>query len=251
MSSLAKIQRDFCQFVLGHGHQNFMQHMKPSALPQESSLNIYHNNVFSVHARALENDYPLVFSIMGPIAARTMAFAYVETCFPCTASLDEWGGGLISFIQRYEPARAWPYLGAIAQYEWAKHAAYCAAEEPLLTPEEMLKLTVACQEGPDFRFQKSCQLLAFSHPLEYIISVHQESPNQPLLAESGSSYVLILKHQGIVKVYWLTPSLFVFVNRLKEGQDAEVAFAAAQILEPHFDVQEAFTFLLSNPILSQ
>ena len=249
MSALAKIQRDFCQFVLGHGHQDFMQHMKSTPLPQESSLSIYHNNVFSVHARALENDYPLVFSMMGPSAARIMAFAYVETSFPCTASLDEWGGGIVTFIKRYEPASAWPYLSDIAQYEWAKHAAYCAPEEPLLTPEDMKKLTVSGQEELIFRFRKSCQLLAFSHPLEQIISAHQENPKQPILESQGSSYALILKHQGFIKVYWLTPSLFVFVNRLKEGQDAEVAFAAAQVLEPHFDGQEAFSFLLTNPIL--
>jgi hypothetical protein len=251
MSNLAKIQRDFCQFVLGHGHRDFMQHMKSTESPQESSLNIYHNNVFSVHARALENDYPLIFSIMGPIAARTMAFAYVETSFPCTASLDEWGRGLVSFIQRYEPAGVWPYLEDIAQYEWAKHAAYCAPEEPLLAAEDMRKLTVPREEELNFRFQKSCQLLAFSHPLEDIISAHHQDPSQPLLVASGSSYALILKHQGIVMVYWLTPSLFAFVNRLKEGQDAEVAFAAAQVLDADFDVQEAFTFLLSNPILSR
>lgn len=249
MSALAKIQRDFCQFVLGHGHQNFMQHMKSTPLSQESSLTIYHNNIFSVHARSLQNDYPLVFSMMGPSNARIMAFAYVETSFPCTASLEDWGGGLTTFIQRYEPASLWPYLSDIAQYEWAKHTAYCAQEDPLLTPEELKKLTVPDQEGLIFRFQKSCQLLAFSHPLEQIISAHQQDPNQPILATSGSSYALILKHQGIVKVDWLTPSLFVFLNRLKEGQDAEVAFAAAQVLEPHFDAQEAFTFLLSNPIL--
>lgn len=250
MSNLAKIQRDFCQFVLGHGQKNFMKHMKPAALPQESSLAVYYNTIFSVHAQALQNDYPLIFSIMGPIAARTMAFAYVETSFPCTASLEEWGGGLLSFIQHYEPAKAWPYLGDIAQYEWAKHAAYCASEEPLLTPEAMRKLTVPSEEELNFRFQKSCQLLAFSHPLEHIISVHLQNPNQPISFPVGSSYALILKRQGVVKVYWLTPSLFAFINRLKEGQDAEVALAAAQVLEPHFDVQEAFTFLLTNPILA-
>lgn len=249
MSGLAKIQRDFRQFVLGHGHEDFMQHIKPMALPQELALEIYHNNIFSVHARALQNDYPLVFSIMGPLAARTLAFAYIETSFPCMASLDEWGGGFASFIQRYEPAKVWPYLEDVAQYEWAKHVAYCAPEEPLLTPEDMKKLTVPDQEELHFCFQKSCQLLAFSHPLEQIISAHQQDPSQPIALASGSSYVLILKRQGIVKVYWLTPSLFVFVNRLKEGQDVEVAFAAAQVLEPHFDAQDAFTFLLSNPIL--
>lgn len=249
MSALAKIQRDFCQFVLGRGHQDFMQHMKSTSLPQETSLSIYHNNIFSVHARSLQNDYPLVFSMMGPSSARIMAFAYVETSFPCTASLEEWGGGFVSFIQRYGPASSWPYLSDIAQYEWAKHTAYCAQEDPLLTPEGMKKLTVPDQEDAIFRFQKSCQLLAFSYPLEHIISVHQANPMQPILETQGSSYALILKHQGVIKVYWLTPSLFVFVNRLKEGQDAEVAFAAAQVLEPHFDVQEAFSFLLTNPIL--
>ena len=249
MSALAKIQRDFCQFILGRGCQDFMQHVKPTTLSQQSSLGIYHNTIFSVHARALQNDYPLVFSMMGPSDARIMAFAYVETSFPCTASLDEWGGGLVTFIQRYESASSLPYLSDVAQYEWSKHKAYCAPEDPLLTPEDMRKLTVLDQEDLIFRFQKSFQLLAFSYPLEQIISAHQENPKEPILEFQGSSYALILKHQGFIKVYWLAPSLFVFVNRLKEGQDVEVAFAAAQVLEPQFDVQNAFSFLLTNPIL--
>jgi hypothetical protein len=165
-------------------------------------------------------------------------------------SLEEWGGGLVSFIQHYEPAKAWPYLRDIAQYEWAKHAAYCAFEEPLLTPEDMRKLTVPSEEELSFRFQESCQLLAFSHPLEHIISAYQQDPHQSVSVPVGSSYALILKRQGVVKICWLAPSLFVFMNRLKEGQDAEVALAAAQVLEPDFNAQEAFTFLLSNPILS-
>jgi hypothetical protein len=43
--------------------------------------------------------------------------------------------------------------------------------------------------------------------------------------------------------------LFVFLNRLKEGQDIEVAFAAAQVLDPDFDAQAAFVFLFTHPIL--
>jgi hypothetical protein len=93
MSNLAKIQRDFCQFVLGHGQENFMEHMKPTTLPQESSLAIYYNTIFSVHAQSLENDYPLIFSIMGSEAARAMAFAYVETSFPCMAAWKSGGEG--------------------------------------------------------------------------------------------------------------------------------------------------------------
>ena len=251
MSVLAKVQRDFCQFILGHGHQNFMRHMKPTDLPKETLLDIYHHNIFSVHFRSLENDYPLVFSIMGESAARTITLAYVEASLPCIGSLEDWGAGFIAFIHRYGLTAEWPYLADIAQYEWAKHAAYCAAEDPLLTPADMSQLVTGGEAAVNFHFQKSCQLMAFSHPLEQIISIYQQEKRQPLLPtdRQGSSYALIFKHQGIIKVHWLAPSLFVFMNRLKEGQDIEVAYAAAQVLEPHFDAQKAFDFLLSHPIL--
>jgi hypothetical protein len=249
MSALAKIQRDFCQFVLGHGSQNFLQHMKPANLSKEAALSIYHHNILSIHFRSLSNDYPLVFAIMGEPTARAMVHAYVETSLPCTGTLEEWGGGLASFIQRYEPAVAWPYLGDIAQYEWARHIAYGAAEDAVLTPSGMSQHIALNQEAPNFRFQKSCQLLAFSHSLEQIIPICQQGQN-PLPSEmQGSSYALIFKHEGVIKVHWLTPSLFVFVNRLKEGQGMEVAYAAAQVLDPCFDAQEAFRFLLSHPVL--
>lgn len=249
MSALAKIQRDFCQFVRGHGHQDFLRHVKSTTLPQETLLGIYHNNIFLAHFRSLSNDYPLVFSIMGEFSARTMALAYMEASLPCTASLEDWGGGLIPFIQRYEAAAQWPCLADIARYEWAKHIAYGAAEDPLLTSADKAQLIAPAQEGPIFHFQKSCQLLAFSHPLELIIASYQKG-QKPLPSETqGSSYALIFKHQGMIKVHWLSPCLFVFLNRLKEGQDIEVAYAAAQVLEEQFDAQEAFIFLLSNPIL--
>jgi hypothetical protein len=251
MSALAKIQRDFCQFVLGHGHWNFMDHMKPSNIANEAMLDVYHNNVFSVHIRSLANDYPLVFSTLGVSSAHTMAQAYIEASIPCTGSLESWGGGLSSFIQNYELAASWPYLADLAQFEWAKHMAYCAPEEPLLTAEYMNQIIVPLKEEVTFRFQKSCQLLAFSYPLKQIISSIKQDHNQDHSQTPAPSYALILKHQGMIKVYWLTPSLFVFVNRLKEGQDVEVAFAAAQVLEPQFDAQEAFVFLLSNPILKE
>lgn len=249
MSALAKIQQDFCQFVLGQGHKDFLQHMKATTHSNEVLLNVYHNNVYSVHTRSLKNNYPLVFSIMGEAAARIMVRSYIETSFPCMGSLEQWGGGLVAFIQRYEGASAWPYLAEIAQYEWAKHIAYCAPENPLLTPEDMKEFIAPDQKEVSFQFQKSCQLLAFLHPLEEIISAHQKDPTQPQSEKTGTSYALILKHQGLIKVYWLTASLFVFINRLIEGQDVEVAFAAAQVLEPKFDAQEAFSFLLNHPIL--
>jgi len=249
MSGLANIQRDFCQFAKGHGHKDFLCHIKTASLPKEALLNVYHNNIFSVHRRSLENDYPLVFSIMGPVSARSMARAYTEASFPCTGSLSDWGGGFSAFIQRYEPAAVWPYLADIAQYEWAKHLAYGIGEGPLLTVEDMKKMMTLAYHELIFRFQKSCQLKAFSYPLESILATYQKDQGVPPPTGQEASYALILKHQGIIKVYWLSPALFAFLNRLKEGQDIEVAFAAAQVLEPQFDAQAAFSFLFSNPIL--
>ena len=249
MSALAKIQRDFRQFALGHGDKDFRRHIKPANLPEEKALGIYHNNIFSTHFRSLSHDYPLVFSIMGELAARTMAAAYLETSFPCMGSLEDWGGGLIPFIQSYDAAAQWPYLTEIAQYEWAKHVAYGAPEEPLLTPADMSRLITPSKEGPTFSFQKSCQLVAFPCPLKEIISLYQQGQTPAVSEMQGSSYGLVLKREGIIKTHWLEPSLFVFINRLKEGQDMDVAYAAAQVLDPQFDAQRAFTFLLSQPVL--
>lgn len=249
MSGLAKIQKDFCQFVLGHGHKDLLHHIKPTNLQKEELLKIYHHNVFSVHKQSLKGDYPLVFSILGEDLATKVAYDYIETGLPCMGSLEDWGSGFISFIQRNESRTTWPYLSEIAQFEWAKHMAYCAKEDPLLTPEDMQALIAPDQKDLNFQFQDSCHLMAFSHPLEQIISLHQKGEFKSLTELKGSSYVLILKHQGQIKVHWLEAPLFVFLNRLKEGQDIEVAYAAAQVLEPHFDAQEAFSFMLMEPIL--
>jgi hypothetical protein len=254
MSDLAKIQRDLCESVRGHGTADFRKHIKPTTIEPDTSLAIYHNNIFSVHAKALQNDYPLVLWILTQIkggeAVRAVLPAYVEVNLPCTGSLDDWGGGFARFIQSYTPVASIPCLGEIAQYEWAKQEAYAAEEKPLLTAKDRQKYTTCDAEGTVFSFQNSCRLLAFSHPLEQIIAAHQDGKGlEEALSQQGSSYVLIFKHKGVIKVHWLSPALFAFLDRLKEGQDIEVAFAAAQVLEPDFDVQAAFVFLFTHPIL--
>ena len=256
MSGLAKIQRDFCEFVRGYGTADFRKHIKPTTIEQDASLAIYHNNIFSVHAKALENDYPLVFKIMrqnkGHEATCALIQAYVEVSLPCTGSLDDWGGGFARFIQFYDPMTSLPYLAEVAQYEWTKQEAYATEEKPLLTTEDMKKYTTNDAEGSVFSFQDSCRLLAFSYPLEQIIAACQEEKeSEGTFPRQGSSYALIFKHKEIIKVKWLSPSLFVFLNRLKEGQDIDVAFAAAQVLEPDFNVQAAFVFLFTHPILQR
>lgn len=249
MSVLAKVQRDFCHFILGHGHDDFMQHMKTTNDSKERLLNIYYNNIFSAHHRSLELDYPLVFSIIGGELARLLAHEYVEKSLPCMGALSDWGAGFTSFIQRYDGVSQWPYLQEIAQFEWAKHIAYGSPEDPLLTKDDMKKLVEPEQKDIRFQFQKSCQLLAFYYPIKDIIEAHEQDKAQKAAQMTGSSYALVVKHQGIIKVYWLTAALFAFINRLIEGQDMEVAYAAAQVLESNFDVQQAFQFLFENPIL--
>jgi hypothetical protein len=249
MSVLANVQRDFCQFILGHGHENIAKHIKMTDSSMESLLGIYRNNIFAAHHKSLQSDYPLVFSIIGKDIANKLVCEYVESSLPCTGALEDWGGGIIPFIQRFEDVAAWPYIAEIAQFEWAKHIAYCASEDPLLTTEDMRQLIDSDKKEINFNFQKSCQLLAFLHPLQEIISAHEQNQKFELSDGQGSSYALIVKHQGVIQVHWLTASIFVFINRLKEGQDIEVAFAAAQVLEPNFDAQDAFCFLLQQPIL--
>lgn len=248
MPYLLDLQRDFRNFALGHGSHNFLRHVKPSSrISEDMALKIHHNNIFSTHIQALKNHYPLVFSLMGFSQACELGHAYLEVNFPCDGNLENWGGGFSAFIQSSDRARPWPYLKDIARYEWARKIACQAQEDPLLTPENMNSLVTCKPENLRFPFQKSCQLMAFSYPLEKILKSHHQSVGGEYTEES--SYALILKHQAMIKVYWLTPSLFVFLNRLKEAQDVEVAFAAAQVLEQDFDLQAAFGFLLSNPIL--
>lgn len=248
MPALAKIQRDFCDTVRGHGHQNFLHHIKATTLPKETLVRVYLHNIYSTHLRSLQNDYPIVFALLGD-TARPLVRAYVEVNLPCTGSLADWGAGFTTFLHQSKATATHPYLTDIARYEWAKHIAYGAAENPLPTAEDLKEWAALQKNDLTFLFQDSCQLIAFSHAIEQIISTHEEGKKNLSLESQGASYALILKHQGTLKTYWLTPSLFAFLNRLKEGQDAEVALAAAQILDPEFDAQAAFVFLLSHPIL--
>jgi len=182
-------------------------------------------------------------------AACEIAHAYIEVNFPCTGDLKEWGGAFPCFIQHYEQQSEWPYLAEVAQYERAKYVALYGSEGSLFTGDKENFLSSIDHKEQTFQFQEACQLIAFLYPLEQIISSIEYNQKSVVPKTQGSSYALIFKLHGKVIVCWLTPSMFVFMNRLKEGQGMDVAFAAAEVLEPLFDIEKAFSFMLSYPLL--
>ena len=253
MSSLAKIQRDFCQSFLRQSHKDFLHHVKAATWPAEAALNIYHTTIYTIHTHSLARKFPLVFSVMGAVKARLLAQSYICSDLPHQGCLEDWGSGFPAYIQNHGSLSLWPYLSDIAHYEWACHIAQGAAGGQTLTFEEINRLVSHPDMEILFKFQDFCQLMVFSWPVDSILAAIQREPSHPLpeTYPEKSCYALIFKQGDAVKTQWLSPALFAFLNRLKEGQDTDVALAAASILEPGFDMRTAFDFLLTHPILQK
>jgi hypothetical protein len=251
MSALAKLQQDFSHSLYTQTTHNFSHHIKALNQAKSSLINIYHHTTYTIHLKDLEKKYPLVFAIMGIANARQMSRLYIRDNFPQKGTLHDWAGDFATFIKKCEAAAAWPYLADVAYLEWVRHTVSQAPENTTSLEYDKNFATLAGHQEKTFRFRQCCCLVAFSHALKPLI--HDLEQN---LFETNkknyfmeSCYALVWKHRGKVEIQWLAPSLFAFLNRLKEGQDSEVAIAAARILQPDFNSQSAFDFLLSHPAL--
>ena len=211
---------------------------------------VYRNNVYLSLIEVLQGRFPVVARLVGEEFFRAMARLYVEQAPPRSAVLLHYGGDLPAFITSFAPADSVPYLADMAALEWARHAAYHAADA---TPLPLEALAGAVDDAADtvLELHPSLHLVSSAYPVVTIFELHgTEADPKPVRLQGGAEDALILRPHVEVETRRLPEGAVTFIRALRDGDTMLAAYAAAHTQAPAFDLASNLAgFMTSGAII--
>ncbi len=216
-------------------------------IPLERRLDVYRNNVHSSLIDGLEQAFPVILQLVGKEFFRAMAREYLLDHMPIRGTLVGFGDGLPDFLDAFPPVSSLPYLSDVARLELLWLRSYHAADDIVLSPDEIS--SVPQEDLPDVKFILHPTLQAFqsAYPISSIWQAHQpgEKPESTHIGEGGEAVLLLRPHLSVV-VHKVDAGAVSFVDALRSGEPFGVAAAAALNVQSDFDLSQVLHLLLSG-----
>jgi len=209
---------------------------------------VYRNNVHVGLVGVLTAKYPVCARLVGTDFFTAMARLYVADHKPASPIMQLYGADFAAFIERFDPARAVPYLADMARMEEAWSIAYNAAD---MVPMSITALASIDQARlPELRLaaHPAASLIASAHPVGSIWSAHQADG---VVVRPGAEAVLVSRPALEVMVTVIPQADALFLYHLFEGAALGLAAAAASDLPEAFDVGRALVGLCNLGAFAQ
>lgn len=138
-------------------------------------LQVYQANAGALAERALAAAYPVTAQLLGPESFAQLARLLWRQQPPTQGDVATWGAGLAQFLADADGSVAEPYLGDVAQLEWAVHLAASAADAEA-SPAAFDRLADTDPAALWLRPRPGTALLQSGHPVASIWWAHQTHP---------------------------------------------------------------------------
>jgi len=164
MKQLKKLQNTFQDYVLKPNPFTSTSWVSAEGKsPPEKQLSIYS---YAYHARleeVLANDYPAILVAIGEKYFHRLAKNYIEVHPSKFFNLRDFGAGLANFIanliQQQTMWQEMPWLYELAIFEWSLGQAFDAADDNLLSEEDMAGIAPEAWPTLKFKLHSSVQRL--------------------------------------------------------------------------------------------
>lgn len=231
MPALLELQRSMHEHLLGvavpAGAEVF------DGVPAER-IAIYRNTCISALVNALRLSFPAVVRLVGPDFFEAVAREFIRHHAPVSAYLNDYGAHFPAFLSRFPAAATLPYLGDVAQLEWAVNRALHAADVPALDVARLAVLDQAALPAVSLTAHPSLSLLCLQSPADAIWRAVLDQDEAAMAAvEFGGEAVnlLIERDAGGVQVRRLSAPAWQLVAGLQSGKPLFAALAAASGLQ--------------------
>ncbi len=189
-------------------------------------LSIHRNTIEQVLISALRLTFPAVGRLVGDAFFEAAALAFARRHPPPGGCLNDWGGSLAGFLERFAPAAPVPYLADVARLEWAVFAAASAADIPPLEPA---RAALPLRPHPSF------SLIAVNWPVQAIRGAVLAEDFHGLRVDPAPRWLAVHRLAGEVAVRPLDAEAAAFTRSLFETDrfTAEPSPAHLALLAEH------------------
>src|SRR5215472_5422591 len=170
----------------GSMHEMAAEFIKPNdRLSSFERLEIYNRQYWFRVLASLQEDFPGLQAIVGPLRFERLCKAYLVDCPSQSFTLRNLGSRLESWLQRHpEQIRPRAALALeMVRLERAEIEAFDGAAEPVFESADLL----TTDPDPRFRLQPYLQLLRFSYPVDdLLVAIRKDNPENARVSSAIS-----------------------------------------------------------------
>jgi len=251
-ASLLKLQQGFARFLAGEHAPDLVPHIAANALGAEARLQIYKNAMFQNLTTALQTAYPVVRSLVGDEFFDGSAMRYIRDYPSRSGNLQDYGDAFPGFLAAMPEARSVPYLGDVAQLEWARQKSYMAADAAWLAPDATPLDINRPAPAALLLLHPSVRLLLSAYPiLDIWLYCHTPSAEAPPTLDDDGQQVLIWRDGSQVAMQELEPGAATFIEAILAGDPVSQALAATGKIQPDgFDLASCLLWLFDTHLVT-
>jgi len=228
---LQNLQSELAELILTND-----QHTSLVSLAQH--IAIYQNNIIANLVNTLRDTYPLVTKMVGDDFFKIAAKEYITQYPSRSANLHDYGEYFGKFLAEYPPVHDLIYLTEIAEFEWACHIIYFAAEHAALDIRILDHLTSDQYEKLYFIMHPASQLMQCHYPILKIIDLCKGNTTEDIDISEGGINLLIIRRDLDICLVPLTASEFVFLTALQDGKTLSGALQETLAIDADFKLDE-------------
>lgn len=210
-------------------------------------LAAYRTNGHAMAERSLLAAYPVIAALIGSDSFALLARDLWHQYPPSRGDLAQWGDALPDFVRSNPQLADVPYLGDVAQAEWALHQATGAPD----TEPDLSSFASLAQEDPQgltLTLAPGTLVINSPYPVASLITAHRhEAPGLAAAAQrlrEGVGEHALVWRQGLrPRIAPVTPAAAALVRALLGGADLPQALDAACAIESHIERFDFSTWL--------
>lgn len=206
-------------------------------------LAAYRANGHALAERSLIAAYPVVAALIGGDNFAWLARDLWHQHPPRCGDLTQWGDALPGFVRSNPQLADVPYLGDVAQAEWALHQAAGAPDaEPDLS--SFARLGQEDPQGLTLALAPGTAVIASPYPVASLVAAHLDEASSlaaaaQRLCEGIGEHALVWRQGLRPRIATTTPAAAALVQALMRGADLPQALDAACA---RTDVNDAWDF---------
>lgn len=229
---LSKLQQDFVQALFSGNVKADMEAAShyvqaQGALSAVQRVGIYRNSVHGILNQHLVALYPVCRQLIGEQRFDVLCDTFIDQQSPDTPYLPEFGEALIGFLKQHAALKTLSWVVDVAQLEWARHAAWHGANQPVSDFAQLAQFDEAQQAALCFALPQSAQLLHVSTAADEVWLAHQSQDIQQISAQlatiqlnSETSLIICRQGRGLQQSR-LTSMQWRFLQAIQQGVTLE------------------------------
>lgn len=240
--SLQNKQADFVEALLTK--DTTLDCIRPS-----SHILIHLNNIQTNLTEALKNTYPLLLKLLGEEFFKVAAQEYMYRYPSRSSNLHDYGRYFGDFLSQYDPVNELIYLSEVAEFEWACHILYVAADHPPFKTQSLEKFTPEQHGHIHFLLHPASWIHRFQFPILDIVDLCKEDPEGTVDLDKGGINLLVLRKELDLTLTPLNQADFFFLEALNQDSSLNDALHLAKSVDPEYGLAEKLPAFIQKGII--